>query len=172
MFFMLYVVLKESLLWMLCTILCFMSNVLFGMRIFHFSYWLIYMLFVLPTFTPMRLTDCIFLPNLLFSRHIPGLERDKFDNKTVTFEGHIKEEHNMWHYLFFIVLVKVKDSTEYTGPESYVAEMIKVNEKHRHPKTHIHHLSAGLLFFFFCKWVTLSIRPFCLGIDYSLVQPT
>lgn len=57
-----------------------------------------------------------------------GLERDKFDNKTVTFEEHIKEEHNMWHYLFFIVLVKVKDSTEYTGPESYVAEMIKVNK--------------------------------------------
>uniref|UniRef100_A0A669DHK4 Inositol 1,4,5-trisphosphate receptor n=1 Tax=Oreochromis niloticus TaxID=8128 RepID=A0A669DHK4_ORENI len=56
---------------------------------------------------------------------ICGLERDKFDNKTVTFEEHIKEEHNMWHYLFFIVLVKVKDSTEYTGPESYVAEMIK-----------------------------------------------
>ncbi|XP_015202835.2 inositol 1,4,5-trisphosphate-gated calcium channel ITPR1 isoform X12 [Lepisosteus oculatus] len=56
---------------------------------------------------------------------ICGLERDKFDNKTVTFEEHIKEEHNMWHYLFFIVLVRVKDSTEYTGPESYVAEMIK-----------------------------------------------
>uniref|UniRef100_A0A8D2MD72 Inositol 1,4,5-trisphosphate receptor n=1 Tax=Zonotrichia albicollis TaxID=44394 RepID=A0A8D2MD72_ZONAL len=56
---------------------------------------------------------------------ICGLERDKFDNKTVTFEEHIKEEHNMWHYLCFIVLVKVKDSTEYTGPESYVAEMIK-----------------------------------------------
>ena len=55
-----------------------------------------------------------------------GLERDKFDNKTVTFEEHIKEEHNMWHYLFFVVLVKVKDSTEYTGPESYVAQMIKV----------------------------------------------
>lgn len=59
---------------------------------------------------------------------VAGLERDKFDNKTVTFEEHIKEEHNMWHYLYFIVLVKVKDSTEYTGPESYVAEMIKVNK--------------------------------------------
>ncbi|MEJ1279763.1 inositol 145-trisphosphate receptor 1 [Cricetulus griseus] len=57
---------------------------------------------------------------------ICGLERDKFDNKTVTFEEHIKEEHNMWHYLCFIVLVKVKDSTEYTGPESYVAEMIRI----------------------------------------------
>lgn len=55
------------------------------------------------------------------------MERDKFDNKTVTFEEHIKEEHNMWHYLCFIVLVKVKDSTEYTGPESYVAEMIQVS---------------------------------------------
>lgn len=57
---------------------------------------------------------------------LTGLERDKFDNKTVTFEEHIKVEHNMWHYLFFIVLIKVKDSTEYTGPESYVAEMIRV----------------------------------------------
>ncbi|XP_056104548.1 inositol 1,4,5-trisphosphate receptor type 1 isoform X3 [Rhinichthys klamathensis goyatoka] len=56
---------------------------------------------------------------------ICGLERDKFDNKTVSFEEHIKVEHNMWHYLFFIVLVKVKDSTEFTGPESYVAEMIR-----------------------------------------------
>ncbi|XP_011361472.1 inositol 1,4,5-trisphosphate receptor type 2 [Pteropus vampyrus] len=53
-----------------------------------------------------------------------GLERDKFDNKTVSFEEHIKSEHNMWHYLYFLVLVKVKDPTEYTGPESYVAQMI------------------------------------------------
>lgn len=56
-----------------------------------------------------------------------GLERDKFDNKTVSFEEHIKSEHNMWHYLYFIVLVKVKDPTEYTGPESYVAQMIAVS---------------------------------------------
>ncbi|XP_041113341.1 inositol 1,4,5-trisphosphate receptor type 2-like isoform X1 [Polyodon spathula] len=56
---------------------------------------------------------------------ICGLERDKFDNKTVSFEEHIKCEHNMWHYLYFLVLVKVKDPTEYTGPESYVAQMIK-----------------------------------------------
>ncbi|XP_078091388.1 inositol 1,4,5-trisphosphate-gated calcium channel ITPR2 isoform X5 [Mustelus asterias] len=56
---------------------------------------------------------------------ICGLERDKFDNKTVSFEEHIKVEHNMWYYLYFIVLIKVKDPTEYTGPESYVAQMIR-----------------------------------------------
>uniref|UniRef100_A0A665X723 Inositol 1,4,5-trisphosphate receptor n=1 Tax=Echeneis naucrates TaxID=173247 RepID=A0A665X723_ECHNA len=55
---------------------------------------------------------------------ICGLERDKFDNKTVSFEEHIKSEHNLWHYLYFLVLVRVKDPTEYTGPESYVAQMI------------------------------------------------
>ncbi|XP_062245333.1 inositol 1,4,5-trisphosphate receptor type 2 [Platichthys flesus] len=55
---------------------------------------------------------------------ICGLERDKFDNKTVSFEEHIKSEHSMWDYLYFLVLVRVKDPTEYTGPESYVAQMI------------------------------------------------
>ena len=55
-----------------------------------------------------------------------GLERKAFDNKNVTFEEHTRMEHNMWHYLYFIVLIKVKDPTEFTGPESYVHEMVKV----------------------------------------------
>lgn len=58
---------------------------------------------------------------------VSGLERDKFDNKTVSFEEHIKLEHNIWNYLYFIVLVREKNKTDYTGPESYVAHMIKVN---------------------------------------------
>jgi len=55
-----------------------------------------------------------------------GLDRSAFDNKSVSFEEHCKTEHNMWHYLFFIILVKVKDPTEFTGPESYVYSMIQV----------------------------------------------
>ncbi|KAM9343195.1 inositol 1,4,5-trisphosphate-gated calcium channel ITPR3 [Pholidichthys leucotaenia] len=58
---------------------------------------------------------------------ICGLERDKFDNKTVSFEEHIKLEHNIWNYLYFIVLLREKNKTDYTGPESYVAHMIKNN---------------------------------------------
>ena len=54
------------------------------------------------------------------------MERKSFDNKHVTFEEHVTTEHNMWHYLYFTVLVKVKDPTEFTGPESYVHEMVKV----------------------------------------------
>lgn len=56
---------------------------------------------------------------------ICGLDRSAFDNKTVSFDEHVNSEHNMWHYLHFIVLLKVKDTTEFTGPESYVSQMIK-----------------------------------------------
>ena len=63
---------------------------------------------------------------LLYGVVFVGLERAAFDNKTVSFEGHCKQEHNMWHYLYFIVLIRVKDPTEFTGPESYVHSMIKV----------------------------------------------
>ena len=60
---------------------------------------------------------------------ICGLERKDFDNKNVTFEvqilpsqetddtfepltqDHVNKEHNMWNYLWFIVLIKVTTST-------------------------------------------------------------
>lgn len=54
-----------------------------------------------------------------------GLERSVFENRTVTFDDHIKYEHNMWHYLYFIVLLRVKRDTEFTGPESYVHQMMR-----------------------------------------------
>ena len=47
---------------------------------------------------------------------LAGLNRSSFDNKDVSFEQHCTSEHNMWHYLYFIVLLKVKDPTEFTGP--------------------------------------------------------
>jgi len=58
-----------------------------------------------------------------------GLDRSAFDNKVVSFDEHINSEHNMWHYLYFTVLLKVKDTTEFTGPESYVSQMVKVRHE-------------------------------------------
>jgi hypothetical protein len=56
---------------------------------------------------------------------ICGLERGRFDNKAITFEEHNDQEHNLWHYLYFIVWLQIKDETEFTGPESYVAQCVK-----------------------------------------------
>lgn len=58
-----------------------------------------------------------------------GLNRSLFENRTVTFEEHIQNEHNLWHYLYFIVLIKIKSRTELSGPESFVHDMIK-NKDH------------------------------------------
>lgn len=40
----------------------------------------------------------------------------------------------MWHYLHFIVLIKVKDPTEFTGPESYVSSMVKASNLEWFPR--------------------------------------
>ncbi|CAI4231953.1 unnamed protein product [Auanema sp. JU1783] len=56
---------------------------------------------------------------------ICGLERGRFDNRTVSFEEHQLTEHNLWHYLYFIVWLQIKDETEFTGPESYVDQCIQ-----------------------------------------------
>nr|XP_037876698.1 inositol 1,4,5-trisphosphate receptor isoform X5 [Bombyx mori] len=75
---------------------------------------------------------------------ICGLNRSAFDNKTVSFEEHIKSEHNMWHYLYFMVLVRVKDPTEFTGPESYVHSMIKSNNLDWFPRLRALSLMGGV----------------------------
>ncbi|XP_012277978.1 inositol 1,4,5-trisphosphate receptor isoform X3 [Orussus abietinus] len=73
---------------------------------------------------------------------ICGLNRSAFDNKIVSFEEHTKHEHNMWHYLYFIVLVKVKDPTEFTGPESYVYAMVKDRNLEWFPRLRAKSLAA------------------------------
>ena len=34
----------------------------------------------------------------------------------------------MWHYLYFIVHLRTKSQTEYTGPESFVSALIQQND--------------------------------------------
>ncbi|XP_037091266.1 inositol 1,4,5-trisphosphate receptor type 2-like [Pollicipes pollicipes] len=72
-----------------------------------------------------------------------GLQRSDFDNKSVTFEEHVKNEHNMWHYLYFIVLIKVKVSTEFTGPESYVYNMVQEKNLDWFPRMRAMSLTTG-----------------------------
>ncbi|KAK7067485.1 Inositol 1,4,5-trisphosphate receptor type 1, partial [Halocaridina rubra] len=74
---------------------------------------------------------------------ICGLKRASFDNKAVNFEDHIKREHNMWHYLYFYVLVRVKDPTEFTGPESYVYTLVQDKDLNWFPRMRAMSLSIG-----------------------------
>jgi len=44
------------------------------------------------------------------------------------FKHHIKNDHYMWNYLFYIAYLLDKDNTEYTGIESYVADKLEKEE--------------------------------------------
>lgn len=56
---------------------------------------------------------------------ICGLDRSAFEHRPVTFDEHVATEHNLWNYLYFVVHLRTKDPTEYTGPESYVSALLE-----------------------------------------------
>jgi hypothetical protein len=54
-----------------------------------------------------------------------AVDRNTFDRKhPLGFDYHREHEHNIWHYLSFIIHLRTTKQTEYTGTESYVAEML------------------------------------------------
>ena len=57
-----------------------------------------------------------------------GLDRSQFVNSTIKpLALRITSATSTTCGIIFIVLVRVKDPTEFTGPESYVYAMVKVN---------------------------------------------
>jgi len=54
-----------------------------------------------------------------------SIESDVFQRQALGFAHHIKHEHNMWHYLYFLVHLELKPQDEYTSAEYYVNEMIE-----------------------------------------------
>ena len=59
---------------------------------------------------------------------ICGIDRQTFDKDGEGFESHIKSDHFLWNYINFIVHLREKDPTEYTGVESYIAERVGDNK--------------------------------------------
>jgi inositol 1,4,5-triphosphate receptor type 1 len=41
------------------------------------------------------------------------------------FLNHVKFEHNMWNYIYFISHLQEKDETEFNGEESYVWDKLE-----------------------------------------------
>uniref|UniRef100_A0A7S3B2S7 Ion transport domain-containing protein n=1 Tax=Haptolina ericina TaxID=156174 RepID=A0A7S3B2S7_9EUKA len=58
-----------------------------------------------------------------------GIDRNTFDRKhALGFEHHREHEHNIWNYLNFIIHLRKKSVTDYTGPESYVKQMLEARD--------------------------------------------
>ena len=55
--------------------------------------------------------------------YICNLEKMVFDkNAEGGFTKHIDDDHNLWYYVYYLVHLDLKDSSDYSGVESYVSE--------------------------------------------------
>ena len=89
---------------------------------------------IIDTFSELR-SASNYTQNMMNNQcFICGLNRQVFENHytrrgiTNGFTKHFLEEHNMWHYLFFIVYLRNKDRTECTGVESFVLESLEADD--------------------------------------------
>jgi inositol 1,4,5-triphosphate receptor type 1 len=96
------------------------------------SFWIICILILLnsflgiiiDTFGELRSKDQAIIEDIESKCFICGVDRHRFDRFTAGFDLHIKHDHNMWHYLYFNVHLRRTEETEYTGPESFVNQML------------------------------------------------
>ena len=83
---------------------------------------------IIDTFGELRALNKAIEYDIKNKCFICGIDRYTFDRQGEGFEIHIKNDHNLWHYLYFIMYLRIKETTEYTGPEQFVAEMAKAKD--------------------------------------------
>jgi len=83
---------------------------------------------IIDTFAAMREETESKQADMKNNCFICSIDRYTFDRQGTPFEIHIKEEHNMWKYLYYLVYLKTKDATELTGLESYVMNLVEAED--------------------------------------------
>lgn len=51
-----------------------------------------------------------------------------FESKGGGFDKHVKEDHNMWNYVYLLVYLRAKPATEYNGWEQYVQQKVTAED--------------------------------------------
>ena len=84
---------------------------------------------VIDTFAQQRDLQNQIKDNMENVCFVCGIDRNTFDRKHPHgFDYHTEYEHNIWHYLSIVIHLRTKKQTDYTGPESYVADMLKKSD--------------------------------------------
>jgi len=80
---------------------------------------------IIDTFGELRQDNKNILDDMENTCFICGINRYTFDRESKDgFETHARQDHNMWNYLYLIMHLRDKDSTEFTGPEQYVFDLL------------------------------------------------
>ncbi|KAJ3106266.1 hypothetical protein HDU97_006717 [Phlyctochytrium planicorne] len=95
-------------------VIVFLLNVIFGI--------------IFDTFGQLREDRNAISTDLKSNCFICSIHASEFQRHSRGFDYHIKHEHNIWHYLFFLVHLQTKDPTELTSHETYVTELLLKND--------------------------------------------
>ena len=93
----------------------------------------------------MLFNTCVF--QCAFLTHAFGyyfsLRNHEFERYAGGFMKHVKKEHNMWAYLFFMLHLRTKTRTSYTAVEQYIADQIREKQLTWVPSNQSISLQAG-----------------------------
>ncbi|KAJ3028703.1 UNVERIFIED_CONTAM: hypothetical protein HDU68_001052 [Siphonaria sp. JEL0065] len=95
-------------------VIVFLLNVVFGI--------------IFDTFGQLREERKDISDDLRTQCYVCSINASEFQRHSNGFENHIKKEHNIWHYLFFLVHLELKDKTEYTSHETFISESLAKND--------------------------------------------
>eukprot|EP01002_Notosolenus_urceolatus_P014859 NODE_680_length_1859_cov_21.211602_g551_i0.p1 GENE.NODE_680_length_1859_cov_21.211602_g551_i0~~NODE_680_length_1859_cov_21.211602_g551_i0.p1 ORF type:complete len:608 (-),score=138.37 NODE_680_length_1859_cov_21.211602_g551_i0:34-1653(-) len=80
---------------------------------------------IIDTFAELRERNKYIRDNIRSQCFICGREASEFERHGQGFEHHVKKDHNMWLYIFFIHHLKQKSEDDFNGQESYVWSCIR-----------------------------------------------
>jgi hypothetical protein len=89
---------------------------------------------IIDTFSELREQTLAVKQDMENKCFISRLDRFTLDTKGDGFEKHIKENQNMWAYLFMVVHVRTKEPNDYNGWESYIAHKLKTKDLNFFPQ--------------------------------------
>ena len=83
---------------------------------------------IIDTFSDLR--DELTARNTEFNNvcDICGINRWKLEQKAVDFDDHIKNVHNKWKYLFFMIRLTLGNKRDYSGVEFHVLDCYMKND--------------------------------------------
>eukprot|EP01059_Diplonema_ambulator_P033801 TRINITY_DN7233_c0_g1_i1.p1 TRINITY_DN7233_c0_g1~~TRINITY_DN7233_c0_g1_i1.p1 ORF type:complete len:2182 (+),score=683.60 TRINITY_DN7233_c0_g1_i1:2399-8944(+) len=83
---------------------------------------------IIDTFARLREERQVVEDDIKSRCFICGIESTQFDRQGEGFEHHIKHDHNLWLYIYFLHHLMKKDVSDFTGQESYVYNMIQKHD--------------------------------------------
>lgn len=77
---------------------------------------------IIDTFSEMRGNKQALENDVFNNCFICNIARDDFEAVGIPFERHIKQDHNAWKYIWFLIYLDEKDHTEFDGIEQFCAQ--------------------------------------------------